>query len=321
MLAGHRARRELLDGLQSTAPGHPISFWQLEMTKKSLEFALKPRVNKSLSLLLDLTQSHVASRAIIIPIIYGGLLDPDPSMRPTAMECGSLLLELESGHGVTSQRHAVDVSPVWERTWVANRGREQDMREEWPSLEDSTDDDCDNTPFTTSFELAKEDHPLDLAGHYSVGSTHKPFMTRCPYCEIVGRPIALRVHLRSWHRSRPVYECRRGHLFKDKKHLTEHICEEEIASYPASDSLCCAPATHGSQAPDGSITSHNNSYRFATVEDDGDSDGSSSRTFQAGRASPHNVDISCPAEFRSGGGMWHRDDWSDDRPGSSSNVC
>lgn len=134
-----------------------------------------------------------------------------------------------------------------------------------------------------------------------------PLKQKCPFCNDVGRPVALKYHIYAYHRNRGLQECSRcGYLFEDNKQLTEHRLQGLSRSLSCAFPLSIQP-----------LASDTNTM---TGQSDGLSDQKTWTTEYPSRSNSHGMGSSLqerlapsagPPKMRSGSGKvkrYHTDD-------------
>ncbi|KAJ4291768.1 hypothetical protein N0V90_009663 [Kalmusia sp. IMI 367209] len=243
LVEGAESRVLFLERLRSDVPGRPASYWYLESTApRTCKFTLKPEVSARLKQLHERTKELTSLHALLSHLMYGGLLDPDPSHRPTARDLGEILRLVEKG--TTSNQ----TTPVWNRSWVMiidsldeySPMRHVDFKEKtWSScklpsrrndrLNHKAYPDMANT--ITDMKLlsdrnAKISDPFwqcDDLTECNWNDDGLPFKQKCPFCEEIARPAALKPHIKGKHRFRRSFDCTDcGGLFVDRRQLSLH---------------------------------------------------------------------------------------------------
>lgn len=196
---------------------------------QSLSFSLKSPVRHYLRRLLDYMKDDSILQATVDLLVYGGILDPDPRERPTAKELGQQL-------GSTGTRLLEDQTifrkpPVWTRHWIHYYSDTPTLLSEKPALA-YPETSCHQACLTSSSQMALESatdantEPLlddsDSEVEYD-WEEDLILKQQCPYCPLIGRPIALKYHVRVQHRNRPIHKCPScGYLFANSKQLNRH---------------------------------------------------------------------------------------------------
>lgn len=252
---GAESRVRFLESLRSGVPGHPASYWHIDpLSPQKCRFLVKPQVSAYLQHLNEnaSTKGSRSLQALVNHLIYSGLLDPDPSNRPTARDFGDILRLVEKG--IKSNL----TTPVWSRSWMividaldqcspmgtfgtndtsktlkVNIPPRLEIREgAWTSCDfpKSTEDwPCTRgsvhvpTPQSLGGLGASEsfwrcDDPTECSWDDGL-----PFKQKCPFCPEVARPAALKPHIKSKHRYKRLFECKDcGGLFADRHQLALH---------------------------------------------------------------------------------------------------
>jgi serine/threonine protein kinase len=255
LVEGATSRKHFLEhDLRSGVPGRPASYWYIE-DKPPRRFLLKPQVSARLKQLNERTKEYTPLRALISHLTYGGLLDPNPLYRPTARDLGDILRLVENG---TNSKHT---TPVWNRSWettiddldecspLGHRDNNavkpcfQSLGGEAPfqkGARSSVPAYTDN-PFCHKFQtntvVRISDSPATIGTNTEISDPFwqcddptecswedgLPFKQKCPFCDEIARPAALKPHIKSKHRYQHFYNCADcGGIFPDRKRLSSH---------------------------------------------------------------------------------------------------
>lgn len=221
-LHGAEGRRRLRRSLRSKGPSHSASFWHIDMAMQSMVFSLQHQVSEQLQMLQDNKQENTKLQGTIDLMLYGGLLDPDPDLRPTARQLGKMLSRVVSG---PKNDYLHRSSPIWTRSWKLQFHLPYLSLRKIPDPANTDElvmaSKEDEAPADTEeFEAQASD--TDTSD--SLASSRETLIKqRCPYCSQEGRPVALKYHVRALHRNKKPIECPLcGYLYMDKKHCAVH---------------------------------------------------------------------------------------------------
>ena len=231
ILEGAEGRRQLLQRLRSYVPGRRMSFWHLRVTPDELSFSIKPPIKERLERLSEVTKDNAMLRATVEILVYGGVLDPDPHRRPTAKQLVALLNGI--GNETPKAQREPKKPAVWTRIWNYPIGFTSESRK--PSEQYSCspmivlETPCDEAQDQMQSEQIVDERRISHC-HERVGDLDRScepnadMKRKCPYCKVMGRLIALKIHARNEHRNRHFCECTKcGELFADRKQLMRHL--------------------------------------------------------------------------------------------------
>ncbi|OAL49520.1 hypothetical protein IQ07DRAFT_58038 [Pyrenochaeta sp. DS3sAY3a] len=223
-LHGVEGRRRLRRSLRSIGPSHSASFWHIDMATQSLAFSLQNQVSERLQMLQESKQENSELQGTIDLILYGGLLDPDPDLRPTARQLGKMFSRIVSG---PSNEYLHRSSPIWTRSWTLQLHLPYLSLRAPPEPANPNELAMINKDDEVPADVEElEPQACDTDTSDSLDSSRETSIKqRCPYCSQEGRPVALKYHIRALHRNKKPAECPLcGYLYMDQKHCAVH-CE------------------------------------------------------------------------------------------------
>jgi serine/threonine protein kinase len=229
LVDGAESRNSFLRDLHSDSPGQPASYWRMEMTPQRLIFSLKPHISIRLQQLLERTKGDSMLHTFITYLTYSTLLDPNPLTRPTARDIGNRLLEVESGVSMEWGTSTQNL-PVWSRHWIHQDHQTSFSCYSPSELEDRLFCTLGTDMVGTDIALHSQKIQDGSLALWQYDDTLEynwvdelPFKQKCPFCKEVGRPPALKPHIKSQHRDRLFHDCDDcGALFAKKEQLIQH---------------------------------------------------------------------------------------------------